>query len=106
MGGAMGRVPEDATAFGGRHAGYTFNIIGNAYDSSGFEEERQWARDYWAALSPYHRGVYVNFLMDEGTDRTRQAYGEAKLERLTALKTRYDPTNLFRLNQNIPPADG
>ena len=104
MGGAMSRVPEDATAFGGRHAGYTFNINGNAYDGSGFEEERQWARDYWTALAPYHRGVYVNFLMDEGADRTRQAYGEAKLERLTALKTRYDPTNLFRLNQNIPPA--
>lgn len=50
--------------------------------------------------------MYVNFLMDEGQDRVREAYGEAKYERLRQLKRRYDPGNLFRLNQNIPPAPG
>jgi hypothetical protein len=48
--------------------------------------------------------VYVNFLMDEGHERIRQAYGSAKYQRLRALKQKYDPTNFFRLNQNIPPA--
>jgi FAD/FMN-containing dehydrogenase len=61
-------------------------------------------RDFWSALSPYHAGVYVNFLMDEGEERVRQAYGPAKYDRLRELKRRYDPDNLFRLNQNIPPA--
>jgi FAD/FMN-containing dehydrogenase len=60
-------------------------------------------RDFWSALSPYHAGVYVNFLMDEGEERVRQAYGPAKYDRLRELKRRYDPDNLFRLNQNIPP---
>ena len=54
-------------------------------------------------LQPHHTGVYVNFLMDEGRERIRQAYGAGKYERLRALKRTYDPTNVFRLNQNIPP---
>jgi FAD/FMN-containing dehydrogenase len=54
-------------------------------------------------LAPYQSGVYVNFLMDEGSDRVRQSYGPAKFERLRALKRRYDPDNVFRFNQNIPP---
>ena len=55
------------------------------------------------ALEPWHQGVYVNFLGDEGADRIRQSYGPEKYERLRALKRKYDPDNLFRLNQNIPP---
>src|SRR5215216_758480 len=55
------------------------------------------------ALVPHHTSVYVNFLMDEGEERIRQAYGADKYERLKALKRTYDPTNFFRLNQNIPP---
>ena len=66
--------------------------------------EREWARTFWSALEPYHTGVYVNFLMDEGEERVRQAYGPEKYDRLQALKRRYDPDNLLRLNQNIPPA--
>ncbi|GAB3197690.1 FAD-binding oxidoreductase [Geodermatophilus arenarius] len=103
MGGAVARVPDDATAFNGRSAGFTFNINGNTAGPDGFEEQRQWARDYWTALAPFHTGVYVNFLMEEGQARVRQAYGETKLRRLTALKRQYDPTNLFRRNQNIAP---
>ncbi|WP_255771323.1 FAD-binding oxidoreductase [Pseudarthrobacter sulfonivorans] len=103
MGGAVGRIDDDATAFNGRKAGFTFNINGNSTTAEGFDAEREWARDYWAALAPHHTGVYVNFLMEEGQERVRQAYGAAKYERLKALKRQYDPTNFFRLNQNIRP---
>jgi FAD/FMN-containing dehydrogenase len=103
MGGAVARVPDDATPFNGRQAGFTFNINGNTLTGEGFEEQRQWARDYWTALAPHHQGVYVNFLMEEGDERVRQAYGEQTLARLTGVKNRYDPTNVFRLNQNIRP---
>ena len=103
MGGAVARVDEDATAFNGRDAGFTFNINGNSQTADGFEAERQWARDYWSALAPHHTSVYVNFLMEEGEDRVRQAYGADKYDRLKSLKRKYDPTNFFRLNQNIKP---
>lgn len=103
MGGAVSRVGENETAFHGRNAGFTFNINGNSKSAEGFEAEREWARAYWSALAPYHTSVYVNFLMEEGESRIRQAYGAAKYDRLKALKRKYDPTNLFRLNQNIPP---
>ncbi len=103
MGGAVSRVGEDDTAFNGRNAGFAFNISGNTESADGFDDERQWARNYWSALSPHHTGAYVNFLMDEGEDRIRHAYGETKHARLKALKRRYDPANLFRLNQNITP---
>ena len=104
MGGAVARVGDDETAFNGRHAGFTFNINGNSETADGFDAERQWARDYWSALAPHHTSVYVNFLMEEGEERVRQAYGADKFDRLKALKRKYDPTNFFRLNQNIRPA--
>ena len=103
MGGAVARVGEDETSFSGRSAGFTFNINGNSYTAEGFDAEREWARAYWSALAPYQSSVYVNFLMDEGEERVRQAYGPAKFDRLKALKRRYDPDNVFRLNQNIRP---
>jgi FAD/FMN-containing dehydrogenase len=103
LGGAVARVGEEETAFGGRSAGHTFNIGGITETEEGFEEERQWARNFWSALEPYHTSVYVNFLMEEGEERIRQAYGAKKYDRLKALKLRYDPDNLFRLNQNIRP---
>ena len=103
MGGTVARVGEDETAFNGRNAGFTFNINGNTRTADGFEQERQWARDYWTALEPWHTSVYVNFMMDEGEERVRQAYGAAKYDRLKALKRTYDPSNFFRLNQNIRP---
>ncbi|HEX2740840.1 MAG TPA: FAD-binding oxidoreductase [Rubrobacter sp.] len=102
-GGAVARVGEDETAFGGRSAGHTFNITAATETEEGFDEEREWVRDFWSALEPYHTSVYVNFLMEEGEERIRQAYGARKYDRLKALKRRYDPDNLFRLNQNIRP---
>jgi FAD/FMN-containing dehydrogenase len=103
MGGAVARVGESETAFNGRAAGFTININGNSETAEGFEQEREWARGFSGALEPYRSGVYVNFLMDAGRDRIRQAYGAETYERLKALKRTYDPTNLFRLNQNVPP---
>ena len=103
LGGAIRRVDEDATAFNGRSAGHTININGVAETSAGFDEERNWVRAMKAALEPYGSGVYVNFLMDEGEDRVRAAYGAEKFARLQKLKAEYDPDNFFRLNQNIPP---
>jgi hypothetical protein len=103
MGGAVGRVPDDATAFTSRGAGHTFNLTSMTEGPEGFEEERQWTRDFWSALEPHQMGVYVNFLMEEGEDRVREAYGAATYDRLKALKQKYDPENLFRLNQNVRP---
>jgi FAD/FMN-containing dehydrogenase len=58
----------------------------------------------WAELEPFQVGAYVNFLMDEGETRIRHAYGAEKYGRLQAVKRKYDPNNVFRLNQNIPPS--
>jgi FAD/FMN-containing dehydrogenase len=103
MGGAVARVDAADTAFNGRDAAFTIHINGNSETAEGFEPERQWAQAFSVALEPYRSGVYVNFLMEEGRDRIRQAYGQGKYERLQALKRAYDPANFFRLNQNIPP---
>ncbi len=104
LGGAVSRVGADETAFNGRASGYTFNIYGVTESADGFTEERQWARDFWSALQPHQaKSVYVNFLMEEGEERVRMAYGPEKYQRLKALKRKYDPTNFFRLNQNIAP---
>jgi FAD/FMN-containing dehydrogenase len=105
LGGAVARVGEDETAFGQRDAAHDVNI--NAVwtdDDPDGERHVAWARDFFAALQPHARGrVYVNFLGDEGDDRVRQAYGARQHERLVRLKRAYDPTNFFRVNQNIKP---
>ncbi len=103
LGGAIGRVGEDETAFNGRSAGHTININATTATEKGFDEEREWSRNFWTALKPYHTSVYVNFLMDEGEERIRQAYGPKRYDRLKALKRKYDPDNFFRINQNISP---
>jgi FAD/FMN-containing dehydrogenase len=102
-GGASARVGEEDTALGGRNAGFTFNITAMTEGPDGFDEERAWVRGLWSALEPHHAGVYVNFLMDEGEERVRDAYGAQKYDRLKALKRQWDPDNVFRLNQNIQP---
>jgi FAD/FMN-containing dehydrogenase len=103
LGGAVARVGEAETAFGARDAGHTVNVIGITRTGDGFGEEREWARGLWNALQPHHQHVYVNFLMEEGEDRIREAYGASKYDRLKALKRKYDPDNFFRRNQNIRP---
>jgi len=104
MGGAIAQRSDGETAFNGRHAGHTFNITASTASADGFDEEREWVRGLWSALAPHHLDtVYVNFLMDEGEERIRQAYGAKRYDRLKALKRTYDPGNLFSLNQNIAP---
>jgi hypothetical protein len=104
LGGAVAQVGEAETPFGGRSSGYLIDVLGATDSAEGFERERGWARACWEALAAHHAGVYVNWLMDEGKRRVREAYGEERFGRLQALKRRYDPDNVFRLNQNIPPA--
>ncbi|MFC9692676.1 FAD-binding oxidoreductase [Kribbella sp. NPDC056951] len=106
LGGAISRVSADSTAFGGRTSGHTVNFVGATLGPEGFEAQRDWVRTSWQALEPHQSGVYVNFLTDEGSARIRSAYGPAAYDRLQALKQKYDPGNLFHLNQNIPPSDG
>jgi hypothetical protein len=105
LGGALARVAEDATAYPQRDAAH--NVTINAVwteDDPDAHRHIAWARDFCDAMQPHARDrVYVNFLGDEGPDRVRQAYGTEKYNRLVELKRNYDPTNFFRLNQNIPP---
>ncbi len=105
LGGAISRVGERDTAYAHRDMGHNVNI--NAVWTPGDpspERHVDWAREFWSALEPLAPGpVYVNFLGDEGEERVRAAYGPEKYERLAALKQQYDPTNFFRLNQNIRP---
>jgi FAD/FMN-containing dehydrogenase len=105
LGGALARVHEDETAFSQRTAAHNVNV--NAVwtdDDPDGDRHVAWAQDVFAAMQPHAGGrVYVNFLGEEGGNRVRQAYGERTYERLVELKRAYDPTNLFRLNQNIEP---
>jgi len=103
LGGAISRVPADTMAFGGRASGHTFNFVGVTLGPDGFDRQRDWVRTSWEAIEPHQSGVYVNFLTDEGPTRIRSAYGPSTYDRLQSLKQTYDPTNLFHLNQNIPP---
>src|SRR4051794_7479927 len=104
FGGAVARVSDDDSAFGNRSAQYVLNVIARSPGAEGFDGNVEWARVTTQALAHVSRdGAYVNFMGDAGDERLRAAYGEAKYERLVALKRRYDPTNLFQLNQNIAP---
>jgi FAD/FMN-containing dehydrogenase len=103
LGGAVSRVGELETPFGSRSSAFLVDILGATDTRDGFEQERDWARACWTDLAPHHAGVYVNWLMEEGEERVRQAYGKERYDRLKALKRRYDPDNVFRLNQNIRP---
>ena len=103
MGGAVKRVPQDATPFNNRDSDYNLLIMSIWRDATDDEVNIRWARELWSAMQPFVSGVYVNYLGDQEADRIKSAYGPEKYERLVALKNKYDPTNLFRLNQNIPP---
>jgi FAD/FMN-containing dehydrogenase len=104
LGGAVARVEKSKTAFSYRDARYVHIIAGVGEDAAGNESRTAWTREYWTKLRPYAAGgAYVNFLMEEGDERIQAAYGAATYERLVALKNKLDPTNFFRLNQNIRP---
>ena len=103
LGGAMGRVSSSATAFAHRRPEVLFAIITPFVDPALTDAATRWTRDLYAALRPKARGAYANFLEDEGDDRIREAYPADTFRRLVALKRRYDPSNLFHLNQNIRP---
>jgi FAD/FMN-containing dehydrogenase len=104
LGGAMARVPAEATAFAHRSSRIMVNVAALFGSPDERPEHEEWVTELSAALNQGDRGAYVNFLLDEGEGRIRDAYPGSTWDRLAALKRRYDPTNLFRLNQNIPPA--
>jgi hypothetical protein len=104
LGGAMARVPADATAFAHRKRRIMANVAALYERPEEAAVHEAWAAGFAAALSRGEPGVYVNFLGDEGEARVRAAYPGGTWDRLAAIKGRYDPDNLFRLNQNIPPA--
>jgi FAD/FMN-containing dehydrogenase len=104
LGGAISDVPTGATAFAHRQAAHLTTIVGVWDPGTDPTPEADWARRTWASTRRLACGTYVNHLEDEGVARVREAYPAATFERLTALKTRMDPTNVFRHNQNIPPA--
>ena len=99
------RVDPGATAFPHRDEHYDLVILSDWTDSTDTAKNIEWTRAFYDAMQPFsERGVYVNNLGEEGEDRVRAAYG-LNYDRLTALKNKYDPTNLFRLNQNIKPIE-
>jgi hypothetical protein len=104
VGGAVSRVDPGATAVGPREVGFEVNIAAG-WPPTDLDSQRHigWVREAWQALRPHSVGVYANFLSDEGAAGLDAAYG-GRLRRLTALKDRYDPANVFRLNANIPPS--
>jgi FAD/FMN-containing dehydrogenase len=103
LGGAMSRVPADATAFAHRSSRIMVNLAA-FYGADDREQREAWVAGFARALDQGDAGAYVNFLVDEGPDRVRAAYPGATWDRLAEVKATYDPTNLFRLNQNVPPA--
>jgi FAD/FMN-containing dehydrogenase len=105
VGGAMARVPAEATAFAHRASRIMVNVAAFYEGAQDRTVREAWVSEFAAALHQHDAGAYVNFLGDEGEGRIRDAYPGPTWDRLAAIKGRYDPTNLFRLNQNIPPAN-
>ena len=106
FGGAVSRAPRDATAFDHRDSEYNLVIVSRWTEAVERDKNVQWARETSDMAAAYTNGrVYVNYIgAGESPDRVRAAFGEEKFARLSAIKRKYDPTNMFRMNQNIPPA--
>jgi hypothetical protein len=97
-------VGSNETAFSYREATWSEVIVGVDPDPSRAPEITAWTKEYWDAVHPYSAGgAYVNFMMDEGQERVQATYRD-NYPRLVEVKNRYDPTNLFRVNQNIKPS--
>jgi hypothetical protein len=103
VGGAMGRLPKDATAFPHRGAAYNFLAISQWTDPTESDRQIRWARQLAQQLESLSSGSYVNYMDAESDELVRTAYG-ASYQRLAALKAKYDPTNFFSQNQNIRPS--
>jgi hypothetical protein len=102
--GAVHRVPKDATAWDTRDARWSMVVAAIDPDPAKAVSLATWGRNYWKAVHPYNLpGAYINFMMDEAQGRVEATYG-GNYEKLTQVKAKYDPNNLFRVNQNIPPA--
>jgi hypothetical protein len=105
MGGAIGRVPDEAMAFTGRAVPLDVSPDTDWSDPTLDEANATWVRGAMAIVGPdLLPGRYVNELSDAGPELTRHSYGDAKLQRLRMLKRTWDPTNVFRLNHNVEPA--
>lgn len=105
LGGALARVPEDATAYPQRDGAFNVNINGVWLPEQDRQEPVRWVRDLFDRLAPLSRGrSYINFMGEESQSRVRDAYGPERHTRLVALKDRFDPENVFHLNQNIAPS--
>jgi FAD/FMN-containing dehydrogenase len=104
LGGAIARVPADATAFAHRTRRIMVNVVAmyDSVDEAAVHEA--WVHGLATELDDGHAGAYVGFIGDDGEDRVREAYPGTTRERLATIKRRYDPANLFRLNQNVEPA--
>jgi FAD/FMN-containing dehydrogenase len=104
MGGAIGRVPDDATAFTGRKAAWWFSAEAQWVGSEHDESHIEWSRRAMGACKPFTIvGEYVNDAVETDVDSVRAIYGNEKYNRLVGLKRKYDPDNVFRMNQNIRP---
>jgi FAD/FMN-containing dehydrogenase len=104
LGGAMARVPEDATSFAHRNSKIMVNVAALYTDPDQKDQLENWATNFAKALRQSDRGAYVNFLSDDSKESVYAAYPPDTLKRLAAIKMKYDPTNFFHLNQNISPA--
>jgi FAD/FMN-containing dehydrogenase len=105
LGGAFGRVPEDATAFSHRDARWCYHALSQWPDPADTPVNRAWTYAFVAAMSPFaRREVHPNYVSDDRQDRVRSFYGDATYERLVAIKDRWDPENVFNRNQNIRPS--
>jgi FAD/FMN-containing dehydrogenase len=103
LGGAVTRVGEHDTAFSHRSTPFDIDIFAIWTDPKESDRHLKWGRDFGAALQPFSRGVYINEMGSEGDERIRAAYNAANYARLVQLKKQYDPTNFWRMNQNIKP---
>jgi hypothetical protein len=104
LGGAMGRVPAEATAFAHRDSRVLLNVAAMYTQPEERDDREAWVKGLAGRLYQGNDGAYVGFLADEGEERVRAAYPGSTWVRLASIKASYDPDNLFRLNQNIPPA--
>ncbi|MEE9554774.1 MAG: BBE domain-containing protein, partial [candidate division Zixibacteria bacterium] len=103
LGGETGRIAKDATAYPHREANYVLNVHGRWDDPSDDEKCIGWSRDFFNDSAQYATGgVYINFMTEEETDRIGAAFGSS-YDSLKMIKQKYDPKNLFRMNQNVTP---